>query len=46
MVAADGLAIVAGRQLGARLPDRAIKFGAAAAFVVFGAILLIEGLRS
>jgi putative Ca2+/H+ antiporter (TMEM165/GDT1 family) len=45
MVAADALAIVVGRQLGARLPERAIRFGAAAAFVVFGAVLIFEGLR-
>jgi putative Ca2+/H+ antiporter (TMEM165/GDT1 family) len=42
MVVADGLAIVVGRQLGARLPERAIKIGAAVAFFVFGAILLAE----
>jgi putative Ca2+/H+ antiporter (TMEM165/GDT1 family) len=45
MVAADGLAIFAGKQLGARLQQRTIKFGAAAAFLVFGVILLVEGLR-
>lgn len=45
MVAADALAIVAGRQLGERLPDRAIKLGAAAAFVVFGVLLIVEGIR-
>jgi putative Ca2+/H+ antiporter (TMEM165/GDT1 family) len=45
MVAADGLAIFAGKQLGARLQARTIKFGAAAAFLVFGVILLVEGLR-
>ncbi len=45
MVAADGLAIVVGQQLGARLPERAIRIGAAAAFVVFGVLLLVEGLR-
>src|SRR5207237_539327 len=45
MVAADALAIVVGQQLGARLPERAIKIGAAASFVVFGSILLIEGIR-
>ena len=44
MVAADALAIVVGKQLGARLPERAIKIGAAAAFVAFGIVLLIEGL--
>ena len=42
MVAADALAIVVGQQLGARLPERAIKIGAAAAFVVFGIVLLAE----
>jgi len=46
MVAADGLAIVVGRQLGSRLPARAIRIGAAASFVVFGALLLLEAVRS
>ena len=45
MVAADALAILIGAQLGARLPERAIRIGATVAFVVFGLILLIEGLR-
>ncbi|MEY2422098.1 MAG: Ca2+/H+ antiporter, family [Acidimicrobiaceae bacterium] len=45
MVAADGLAIVVGKQLGTRLPERAIKYGAAAAFVIFGAVLLFDGIR-
>jgi len=45
MVAADALAIMVGRQLGARLPDRVIKIGATVAFVVFGVILLVEGIR-
>lgn len=45
MVAANALAIVVGQQLGARLPARAIKIGAAATFVVFGLILIAEGLR-
>jgi len=45
MVAADALAIVVGAQLGKRLPERTIKIGAAASFVVFGLILLAEGLR-
>src|SRR5262245_53237296 len=44
MVAADALAIVVGQQLGARLPERAIKLGATAAFVVFGIVLLVEAL--
>lgn len=45
MVAADALAILIGSQLGARLPERAIKVGAAVSFFVFGAILIVEGLR-
>jgi len=45
MVAADALAIVVGQQLGARLPDRTIRLGAAASFVLFGVLLLVEGLR-
>jgi len=45
MVAADALAIVVGQQLGARLPERAIRLGAAASFVIFGVLLLVEGLR-
>jgi len=45
MVAADALAIVVGQQLGTRLPARAIKIGASLAFVVFGLVLVIEGLR-
>jgi putative Ca2+/H+ antiporter (TMEM165/GDT1 family) len=46
MVAADGLAILLGQQLGRRLPERAIRYGAAASFVVFGLLLLAQGLRS
>jgi putative Ca2+/H+ antiporter (TMEM165/GDT1 family) len=44
MVAADALAIAVGAVLGSRLPERAIKVFAAVAFVVFGAILIAEGL--
>ncbi|MGC5009231.1 TMEM165/GDT1 family protein [Streptosporangium sp. DT93] len=44
MVAADALAILVGRMLGRHLPERIIRYGAAAAFAVFGVILLIEGL--
>ena len=42
MVAADALAIVVGRQLGARLPERAVKIGAAVLFFVFGLVLFVE----
>ncbi|MDT0203532.1 TMEM165/GDT1 family protein [Nocardioides sp. AE5] len=43
MVAADALAIAAGVLLGRQLPEKVIKYGAAAAFVVFGALLIAEG---
>jgi len=46
MVLADALAIVVGQQLGARLPERAIRIGASITFVVFGVILVIEGVRA
>jgi len=42
MVAADGLAIAVGRLLGTRLPERAVRIGAAAAFFAFGIALLVE----
>lgn len=45
MVAADALAIVVGAVLGRHLPEKAIRYGAAAAFAVFGVLLLVEGLR-
>ncbi|MFZ8997130.1 MAG: TMEM165/GDT1 family protein [Ilumatobacteraceae bacterium] len=44
MVAADALAIVVGHQLGTRLPERAIKIGAAVAFFVFAAVLALEAI--
>jgi len=46
MVAADALAIVLGSALGTRIPERAIKIGAAISFFVFGGILIFEGLRA
>jgi putative Ca2+/H+ antiporter (TMEM165/GDT1 family) len=45
MVAADALAIVVGQQLGARLPERAVRIGAAVTFVIFGVLLIFEGIR-
>jgi putative Ca2+/H+ antiporter (TMEM165/GDT1 family) len=45
MVAADALAILVGQQLGKRLPEKAVKIGAAVLFVVFGLLLIIEGIR-
>lgn len=44
MVIADAIAIAIGAFLGARLPERPIKIGAAIAFLVFGALLIAEGL--
>lgn len=44
MVAADAVAIVVGRQLGARLPDRVVRIGAALLFFAFAAALLYESL--
>jgi putative Ca2+/H+ antiporter (TMEM165/GDT1 family) len=45
MVAADAIAIGVGKVLGTRLPERAIRIGAAVAFVVFGLLLIYDGLR-
>lgn len=45
MVAADALAILVGAQLAKRVPEKAIRYGAAASFVIFGALLVAEGLR-
>jgi putative Ca2+/H+ antiporter (TMEM165/GDT1 family) len=44
MVAADAIAIAIGRFLGTRLPERAVRIGAAAAFVLFGVALVGQGL--
>ncbi len=44
MVAADALAILVGHQLGARLPERVIRIGAAVAFFAFGVALVVEAL--
>jgi putative Ca2+/H+ antiporter (TMEM165/GDT1 family) len=44
MVAADALAIMVGRLLGRHLPEKAIKYGAAALFVIFGVWLLVEAI--
>lgn len=45
MVVADAIAIVVGRMLGRRLPERAIQYGAAALFALFGGWLLVEAAR-
>ncbi len=46
MVAADALAIAVGALLGHQLPERVIRYLAATAFVVFGLILIVEGVTS
>ncbi|MDO9378981.1 MAG: TMEM165/GDT1 family protein [Nocardioidaceae bacterium] len=43
MVVADALAIVVGAVLGRHLPERVIRYGATAAFLVFGVLLVAEG---
>jgi putative Ca2+/H+ antiporter (TMEM165/GDT1 family) len=42
MVAADALAILLGRMLGRRLPERTIRYGAAALFAVCGLWLILD----
>jgi len=44
MVAADALAILVGRLLGRHLPEKLIKYGAAALFAIFGIWLVIEAI--
>lgn len=44
MVAADALAIGVGAVLGKKLPEKVIQWGAAAAFLVFGLVLIAQGL--
>ncbi len=44
MVAADALAIGIGARLGKHLPERVIRIGASLSFVVFGVLLVAEGL--
>ncbi len=44
MVAGDAIAIAIGAYFGTRLPERAIALFAAGAFVVFGVLLIAEGL--
>jgi putative Ca2+/H+ antiporter (TMEM165/GDT1 family) len=44
MVLADALAIAVGLWLGRQLPEKVVKYGAAAAFAVFGVLLIVQGL--
>ncbi|ASW55142.1 TMEM165/GDT1 family protein [Plantactinospora sp. KBS50] len=45
MVAADALAIMVGRILGRRLPDKIIRYGAAALFAACGLWLILDAVR-
>ncbi|GGM07396.1 MULTISPECIES: TMEM165/GDT1 family protein [Micromonospora] len=45
MVVADALAILVGRLLGRKLPERTIKYGAAALFTICGLWLILEAVR-
>ncbi len=45
MVVSDGLAILVGQIMGARLPERAVKIGAALVFFAFGLWKIWEGAR-
>ncbi|WP_461145689.1 TMEM165/GDT1 family protein [Salinifilum aidingensis] len=44
MVVADALAVGVGLVLGRKLPERAVRYGAAALFVLAGAWLLVSGI--
>lgn len=45
MTLASGIAIAVASVLGARLPDRVVRILAAVAFLIFGVLLVWEGLR-
>lgn len=45
MVVADALAIVIGKVVGHKLPEKAIRYGSATAFFIFGALMLKEGIN-
>lgn len=46
MVAADALAIGVGAVLGRRLPERIIQIGATIAFLIFGILLIVQGISA
>ncbi|GAB3657390.1 TMEM165/GDT1 family protein [Nocardioides korecus] len=43
MVLADALAIVVGAAMATKLPEKAIKYGAATLFAIFGILLVLQG---
>jgi Ca2+/H+ antiporter, TMEM165/GDT1 family len=46
MLVAAALAIFVGRQLGKRLPERFVRYAAAAMFAIFGVWLLIDAIAA
>ena len=46
MVISDALAIWVGQIMGKRLPERAVKLGAAAIFLAFGLFSLVQGIMA
>lgn len=46
MVLADGLAIIVGKIMGKKLPERAVKYGAAAIFIASGVFTLVEAFNT
>ncbi|WP_433871871.1 TMEM165/GDT1 family protein [Saccharopolyspora sp. CA-218241] len=46
MVVADGIAVVLGKLLGKKLPERAIQIGAAVLFFAVGAFMTLQGART
>jgi putative Ca2+/H+ antiporter (TMEM165/GDT1 family) len=44
MVAADAIAVAIGAAIGTRLPERWVRLFASGAFVLFGVLLIVEGL--
>lgn len=44
-IAAIGLAIIIGALMGKHLPERLIRYGAAGLFVLFGIIMIVQGIR-
>jgi putative Ca2+/H+ antiporter (TMEM165/GDT1 family) len=45
MVAADVLAIAAGKALGDRLPEKAIRIGSSIAFLAFAIVMFIDAFK-
>jgi putative Ca2+/H+ antiporter (TMEM165/GDT1 family) len=43
MVSADALAILVGYHLGSHLPEKTIRYGASTLFVIFGILLIVQG---